>query len=521
MNRRHFRSQITAIGFLVSLLIPITSYSGGKGDALLQGIAGALDGISTELDRQAEVDRQLEAQKKLLEYRYKLERERTEEVERKRREEERTLEAQRREQARQAQLAAERQKREADEERKHALATGTGFFVAPNGYLITNHHVIEGKTHFAIRDHHGDFYRAEVIAQDANRDLALLRVQGAFPSLKIVRSDTVSKGQRVMAVGYPQISIQGNESKVTDGVISSFSGVNNDPNWFQISAPIQGGNSGGPLVTETGQVVGVVVATANVMRFFKQTGNIPQNVNHAIKANVLLAFLNDRNISNIATTSGRATIDVVDRATVLVVAKAEPIDVVFSVPPEQRAAQEREKAKVEADERQQRRLEAAAEKRAQALANAEQKLVDQRAREEAARIERRDRELSKVVRDWRATKQSEAFAAWLQKQPTDVTERLNSMKASDVVAIFKRFQTERKGIEAARQTMRTEEAVALRIDTPTGKDNRRVADSRLSDAAQCKDQSPTRRTCMDQDAAGRTIITKCERQGDQWACHAI
>src|SRR6266542_6741846 len=257
MNRRHFRSQITAIGFLVSLLIPIPSYSGGWGDAL----GGALEGVSTELKRHAEVNQQLEAQKKLLEYRYQLERARIEEVER-RQEEERTREAQRREQERQAQLAAEeRRKREAEEERKHALVTGTGFFIAPNGYLITNHHVIEDKTHFAIRDHHGDFYRAEVIAQDSNRDLALLKVQGTFPSLKIARSDTISKGQRVMAVGYPQISIQGNESKVTDGVISSFSVVNNDPNWFQISTPIQGGNSGGPLVTESGQVVGVVVAT--------------------------------------------------------------------------------------------------------------------------------------------------------------------------------------------------------------------------------------------------------------------
>ena len=381
MSRRYFVSRITAIGFLVTLAISIPSYSGGRGDAALQGIAGALDSISQDLERQAEVDRQLEAQKKLLEYRYELERRRIEEVDSKHREEERAREAQR-EQERQAQLAAdERRKREAEEARKHAVVTGTGFFIAPNGYLITNNHVVEDRTHFAIRDRHGDFYRAEVVAQDANRDLALLRVQGTFPSLKIARSDTVSKGQRVMAVGYPQVSIQGNESKVTDGVISSFSGVNNDPNWFQISTPIQGGNSGGPLVTESGQVVGVVVATANAVKFLKQTGNIPQNVNYAIKANALLSFLAERNISNIATTSGRATIDAVDRATVLIVAKDGPIDVTFLMSPEQRAAQERENAKNEAE----------AEKKTQALAKAEderrrkgQGIADQRARQEAA-----------------------------------------------------------------------------------------------------------------------------------------
>ena len=450
MNRPHFPPQITAIGFLVFLLIPITSYSGGWGDAL----GGALDGALTEAKRQAEIEQQLEAQKKLLQYRYELERARIEEVERKRREEEQTREAQRREQERQAQLAAEKQRRDAEEERKQALVTGTGFFVAPNGYLITNYHVVEDKTHFAIRDRHGHFYRAEVIAQDANRDLALLRVQGTFPSLKIARSDTISKGQRVMAVGYPQISIQGNESKVTDGVISSFSGVNNDPNWFQISTPIQGGNSGGPLVTESGQVVGVVVATANAMKFFKQTGNIPQNVNYAIKANVLLDFLTERNISNVPTTSGRATIDAVDRATVLIVAKGGPIDVVFSISPEQRAAQERENARIKAEEAKQHRLEAEDAKTTRALAKAEderrrkeQGIADQHAREEAARIERRDRDVGKAVPDWRVIEQSEVFVAWLQTQPSEARERLSSSKAPDVIAVLKQFQAERSELD--------------------------------------------------------------------------
>ena len=153
---------------------------------------------------------------------------------------------------------------EAAEAKRNAVATGTGFFIATGGYLITNHHVIEDATDFAIRDYKGRFFKATVIARDANRDLALLKVNAAFPALSIANSESVSKGQRVLAVGYPQISIQGNESKITDGIISSFSGVKNDDNWFQISVPIQGGNSGGPLITENGGVVGVVVATCRI-----------------------------------------------------------------------------------------------------------------------------------------------------------------------------------------------------------------------------------------------------------------
>jgi hypothetical protein len=248
-------------------------------------------------------------------------------------------------------IAAEAKKKaEEVEASRNAISTGTGFFISPNGFLVTNRHVVEGSSYYAVRDQKGNFYRAEVLVQDGYRDLAILRVYGTFPALKIVRADTMSKGQRVMAVGYPQVAIQGSESKVTDGVISSFSGINNDPNWFQISTPIQGGNSGGPLVTEAGQVVGVVVATANAMKYFKNTGNMPQNVNYAIKSNLLLGFLTEHNIPNVGTPLGKTPIDGVDRATVLVIAKNSPIDVNFTVSPEQRAEQEREKARLAAEE---------------------------------------------------------------------------------------------------------------------------------------------------------------------------
>ncbi len=223
---------------------------------------------------------------------------------------------------RQRQIAASEAKKKADEEEKrNSFSTGTGFFIAPNGYLVTNAHVVSEYENIAIKDQSGRLLNATVIAVDKERDLALLKVAGNFAPLRINQTGRVSKGQRVMAIGYPQPTIQGSESKVTDGVISSLTGIGNDENWFQVSVPIQGGNSGGPLINEDGIVIGVVVASVNVQKYFSITGNIPQNVNYAIKAKVLLDFLADQQIHNSGNTRKKNSIASVDSSTVLVIAK--------------------------------------------------------------------------------------------------------------------------------------------------------------------------------------------------------
>ncbi len=223
---------------------------------------------------------------------------------------------------RQRQVAADEAKKKADEEEKrNSFSTGTGFFIAPNGYLVTNAHVVDEYENFAIKIQSGRLLNANVITVDKERDLALLKVAGNFSTLNIDRVGRVSKGQRVMAIGYPQPTIQGSESKVTDGVISSFTGIRNDDTEFQISVPIQGGNSGGPLINEDGFVIGVVVATLDAQKFYSITGNIPQNVNYAIKAKVLLDFLAEQHISNSGNTHKKNSIESVDSATVLVIAK--------------------------------------------------------------------------------------------------------------------------------------------------------------------------------------------------------
>lgn len=457
------------VGLIVAVVLSAvgceTAMAGGM-SALGAGIGAAAKGVSEIAERYIEDERQLEQQKRLIEYQMKLEEERLQR--------QRALEDQRRQEVLQRQrLAEEDAQKEAVEEKRRAINTGTGFFINPDGHLVTNNHVLVDKTDFAIRDLKGRFYRAEVVARDEKRDLALLKVQGTFPALRIASSNSVSKGQRVLAVGYPQISIQGNESKVTDGIVSSFSGIKNDENWFQISVPIQGGNSGGPLVTEGGAVIGIVVASVNVARFYNLTGDLPQNVNYAIKSSVLLDFLSLHRISNAPPTKRKLSIDAVDSATVLVVAKNGPIDVSYTASPEQAARDERERLKQAAEVVKRRKAEEIAENKRLAVEAAEEarrvraitaeskrrekELIAEAAKREIearkaeakrriheARIAKGDAAVQKEIPDWQEIKQSNLFNAWLREQADMSFDAFASAKSADAIRVIRRYQSERE-----------------------------------------------------------------------------
>jgi TPR repeat protein/S1-C subfamily serine protease len=317
MKNRLLRNLVFAA---LTLTISTPSFADRR-EAVLAGLAAAAEAIAREAEKQAELERQ----KELIRYQFELEQQRV-------RQQQELFERRQREAAevdRQRKLAAEEaSKKKADEDRRTASSTGTGFFITTSGFLVTNAHVIADYENIEIRDQTGQTYRASVIATDKKRDLALLKVVGSFAALHIDQLGKPVKGQRVLTIGYPQISIQGSESKVTDGVISSLSGIRNNDDWFQISVPIQGGNSGGPLINENGLVIGVVVATVNAQRFLSTTGNLPQNINYAIKSRVLLSFLEEQQIRLSPAAKKKQTIESVDLATVLVIAKnATPLGV--------------------------------------------------------------------------------------------------------------------------------------------------------------------------------------------------
>jgi S1-C subfamily serine protease len=179
-----------------------------------------------------------------------------------------------------------------------ATFTGTGFLLSTDGYFATNNHVIKDATEVtALFPGLGLEFRARVVLKDARNDLAILKLQDYSPDkTKLMqlpyvlhRSQAVSLGAKVSVIGFPLESMLGQNPKYTEGVISSKSGFDDDPRCFQISVPIQPGNSGSPLFDGNGGVVGVVVSSLNAGYLYAVTEGkaLPQNVNYAVKADYL------------------------------------------------------------------------------------------------------------------------------------------------------------------------------------------------------------------------------------------
>jgi S1-C subfamily serine protease len=173
-----------------------------------------------------------------------------------------------------------------------AAASGTGFMVG-DGRLLTNHHVVAGCNRLAARNASGSRAAAQVMATDAERDLALLAVPPTLgPPLVFRDSPPTRRGDTVVTYGFPLSGVLSSGPTLTTGDISALAGLRDNPLHFQISAPVQPGNSGGPLLDAQGHVVGVIVSKLNAARIAQMTGgDIPQNVNFAIKGSEAASFL--------------------------------------------------------------------------------------------------------------------------------------------------------------------------------------------------------------------------------------
>ncbi len=220
-------------------------------------------------------------------------------------------------------------------------ASGTGFFVTDDGFLVTCAHVVKGATQIRVSTSAGSI-DAKIASVDAADDLALLKV-GIVPqgggALPITASRTVNLGSTVATVGFPDPTLQGFAPKFARGEIASLSGAADDPRYFQISVPVQPGNSGGALVDERGNVVGIVSAKLNAQAALAASGQLPENVNYAVKSSFLLSFLESLPNAKLKTanTNNLNFEDVVksaQKATVLVLVVASPTpQTVTSAPP--------------------------------------------------------------------------------------------------------------------------------------------------------------------------------------------
>ena len=170
------------------------------------------------------------------------------------------------------------------------VSSGTAFSVAPE-LLITNQHVIDGCSSVEIISRDGR-RTGSVVDADAQIDLALLRVTGIKGATARLRSPrNVRLGESVMVFGFPLAGSLSSGGNFTSGHVSALRGLKDAAGELQITAPVQQGNSGGPLMDASGLVIGVVQAKLDALRSAISTGDIPQNVNFAISLEVLADFL--------------------------------------------------------------------------------------------------------------------------------------------------------------------------------------------------------------------------------------
>ena len=166
---------------------------------------------------------------------------------------------------------------------------GSGFFINEKGYIATNYHVVEDAKEIQVEYFQKgikNVYQAKVIVTDKQNDLAIIQIKDSkFKLLSTIPYvfNTIIKdvGTDVFALGYPIADVMGEEIKFTDGKISSKTGIHGDITVYQISVPIQPGNSGGPLFDNKGNLVGITSSALN------KEYCASENVNYAIKISYL------------------------------------------------------------------------------------------------------------------------------------------------------------------------------------------------------------------------------------------
>ena len=169
--------------------------------------------------------------------------------------------------------------------------SSSGFLVGSRGRVLTNNHVVDGCAQVTVR-HSGESHGATVRASDATNDLALLAAPGlSGERAAFSASSQAALGETATVAGYPFGGLLASDLHVTSGIVSALAGLQDDSTRLQITAPVQPGNSGGPLLDESGNVIGVVVSRLNALGVARATGTIPQNVNFAIKGSVARMFL--------------------------------------------------------------------------------------------------------------------------------------------------------------------------------------------------------------------------------------
>ena len=174
-------------------------------------------------------------------------------------------------------------------------ASGTGFFISDEGHIVTNHHVINGCNEVKVHTQ-GKSSTASILAKDRINDLALLKVSQSPQHVFALSNEDPYPLQDIIVAGFPFGDAVSSTLKFTTGVISSLAGIGNNYSEIQIDAAIQPGNSGGPILDNLGNIVGVAVSKLDVDKVYEDFGVIPENTNFGIKASVVKNLLQSNDV---------------------------------------------------------------------------------------------------------------------------------------------------------------------------------------------------------------------------------
>ena len=177
-----------------------------------------------------------------------------------------------------------------------SAASGSGFAVPSSGHVITNNHVINGCQNVKIH-HKGRAIPATVVTYDPNNDLALLKGDFRPSTVFSLSNQKPELLQDIYVAGYPFGKRISTSVKVTKGIVSSLTGIGNNFSNIQIDAALQPGNSGGPILNDRGNVVGVAVAKLDLKKVLKDFGVIPEDTNFGIKTSIVKNLLESNDVS--------------------------------------------------------------------------------------------------------------------------------------------------------------------------------------------------------------------------------
>jgi S1-C subfamily serine protease len=186
-----------------------------------------------------------------------------------------------------------------------AASAGTGFFVTQEGHILTCAHVVSSCRQVRVRLADGKTLPAVVLATNDQDDLALLKVEAKPKYAAIFRSGSLLRqGEAIVLYGFPLTGLLATSGNATSGNVTALAGPVDEARLMQISAPVQPGNSGGPVLDQGGQVVGMVLSKLDVIKVARVIQDIPQNVNFALKSSVAMNFLESRGVSFSTATKG-------------------------------------------------------------------------------------------------------------------------------------------------------------------------------------------------------------------------